>query len=347
MTFPVLEGKVAIVTGAAMGMGEEIAKLFAEAKAKVIVADINEEKGQAVVDAIKADGGEAAFVKTDVSSSEDVQNMVKFAVDTYGKLDVAVNNAALTPDDKPAAEFDEDYWDRLMAIDLKGAALCQKYDDILNNRKRVPLITYNLYRKEKKKKFREDPFNTANWTYHSDTNSYVCPNEKQLNYLYESTRTDRYGFKRTFKVYECEDCTGCPLRELCTKAKEGTNRRLYQNAKWESQKEYVREKLSDKKTGEIYRKRKIDVEPFFGFLKANLGFTRLSLRGQSKAHNELGFALLAVNLRKFTANNVKTPMNPNDDKNKNGSIYDKTVSRTIFYLVRLVMSQPRLKFNLS
>jgi len=122
------------------------------------------------------------------------------------------------------------------------------------------------------------------------------------------------------------------LRELCTKAKEGTNRRLYQNAKWESQKEYVREKLSDKKTGEIYRKRKIDVEPFFGFLKANLGFTRLSLRGQSKAHNELGFALLAVNLRKFTANNVKTPMNPNDDKNKNGSIYDKTVNRTIFLL---------------
>ena len=216
----------------------------------------------------------------------------------------------------------------------------QNYDDILNNRKRVPLITYNLYRKEKKKKFREDPFNTANWTYHSDTNSYVCPNEKQLNYLYESTRTDRYGFKRTFKVYECEDCTGCPLRELCTKAKEGTNRRLYQNAKWESQKEYVREKLSDKKTGEIYRKRKIDVEPFFGFLKANLGFTRLSLRGQSKAHNELGFALLAVNLRKFTANNAKIPMNPNDDKSKNGSIYDKTVNRTIFYLVRLVMSQP-------
>ena len=60
----------------------------------------------------------------------------------------------------------------------------QNYDDILNNRKRVPLITYNLYRKEKKKKFREDPFNTANWTYHSDTNSYVCPNEKQLNLNY-------------------------------------------------------------------------------------------------------------------------------------------------------------------
>lgn len=128
MTFPVLEGKVAIITGAAMGMGEATARLFAEAKAKVVIADFNEEKGRAVVDSIKAEGGEAAFVKVDVSKSDQVQAMVKFAVDTYGKLDVAVNNAALTPDDKLAAEFDEAYWDRLMSVDLKGAALCMKYE---------------------------------------------------------------------------------------------------------------------------------------------------------------------------------------------------------------------------
>ncbi|MCA1026864.1 SDR family oxidoreductase [Cytobacillus kochii] len=128
MTFPVLEGKVAIITGAAMGMGEATAKLFAEAKAKVVVADFNEEKGQAVVEEIKASGGEAAFVKVDISKSKEVQNMVQFAVDTYGKLDVAVNNAALTPDDKLAAEFDEDYWHRLMSVDLTGTALCLKYE---------------------------------------------------------------------------------------------------------------------------------------------------------------------------------------------------------------------------
>lgn len=128
MTFPVLEGKVAIVTGAAMGMGEATAKLFAEAKAKVVVADFNVEKGQSVVEAIKAAGGEASFVKVDVSNSEEVQKMVEFTVETYGKLDVAVNNAALTPDDKAADEFDEAYWDRLMSVDLKGVALCQKYE---------------------------------------------------------------------------------------------------------------------------------------------------------------------------------------------------------------------------
>ncbi|MHA6253357.1 SDR family NAD(P)-dependent oxidoreductase [Oceanobacillus sp. CAU 1775] len=128
MTFPVLEGKVAIVTGAAMGMGKSTAELFAEAKAKVVVADFNEEKGQETVDTIKAAGGEASFVKVDVSNGEQVKAMVQFAVDTYGRLDVAVNNAALTPDDKPADEFDEDYWDRLMSVDLKGVALSQKYE---------------------------------------------------------------------------------------------------------------------------------------------------------------------------------------------------------------------------
>lgn len=128
MTFPVLEGKVAIVTGAAMGMGKETAILFAEAKAKVVIADFNEEKGKEVVEKIKAAGGEASFVKVDISNSEAVQAMVKFAVDTYGKLDVAVNNAALTPDDKPAHDFDEDYWNRLIGVDLTGTALCLKYE---------------------------------------------------------------------------------------------------------------------------------------------------------------------------------------------------------------------------
>lgn len=128
MTFPVLEGKVAIVTGAAMGMGEATAKLFADAKAKVVIADFNEEKGRQVTDEINKAGGEAAFVKVDISNSEDVQAMVKFTVDTFGKLDVAVNNAALTPDDKPVAEFDEEYWNRLIAVDLTGTALCMKYE---------------------------------------------------------------------------------------------------------------------------------------------------------------------------------------------------------------------------
>src|SRR5690606_19169887 len=123
-----LENKVAIITGGAQGMGAVTAELYAREGAKVVIADFNEEKGLEQTHKIKAAGGECSFVKTDVSKSEDVENMVKFTVDTYGRLDVALNNAAITPDDKPIADFDEAYWDRLMSIDLKGVALCLKYE---------------------------------------------------------------------------------------------------------------------------------------------------------------------------------------------------------------------------
>ncbi|MCX5400381.1 SDR family NAD(P)-dependent oxidoreductase [Streptomyces sp. NBC_00102] len=128
MTFPVLEGKVAIVTGAAMGMGAATAILFAEAGAKVVAADMNEERGRAVVAEIEAAGGTAVFHQVNIADSAQVKGMVEAAVAAFGRLDVAVNNAALTPDDKLTAEFDEDYWDRLMSVDLKGNALCLKYE---------------------------------------------------------------------------------------------------------------------------------------------------------------------------------------------------------------------------
>ncbi|RRN77251.1 SDR family oxidoreductase [Pseudoxanthomonas sp. SGD-10] len=123
-----LKDKVAIITGGAMGMGAVTAELFAKEGAKVIIADFNEEKGLEQTNKIKASGGICEFIKTDVSKSEDVQQMVKFTVEKFGRLDVAINNAAITPDDKALAEFDETYWDRLMSVDLKGVALCLKYE---------------------------------------------------------------------------------------------------------------------------------------------------------------------------------------------------------------------------
>src|SRR5699024_6130424 len=120
------------------------------------------------------------------------------------------------------------------------------------------------------------------------------------------------------------------------------NRKLFYNEKWEYQKEYVREKLSNEKTGEIYGKRKIDVEPVFGFLKANLGFTRMSVRGKLKVHNEMGFALMAVNLRKYTAINNENGTFSHKNKRKNGCVYLLLINTTVFVYLGLVMSQPLL-----
>jgi len=220
----------------------------------------------------------------------------------------------------------------------------QNYNDIIENRDRIPLITYNSYIKEQKRKYKKDPFKIANWEYNEEYDYYVCPNGQKLTFQYYSNRTDRYGFKRKFKVYQSENCNDCPLRSQCTRAKKGNNRKLFVNEKWEHQKEYIRTKLSKKETGEIYKKRKIDIEPFFGFLKANLSFTRFSVRGKSKVENEIGFALMAVNLRKYTTKN-QISNDDNDPKNKNkvrNQLYS-LIPHFIFYF-RLVLSQPLFRY---
>ncbi len=127
MTARVLEGKVAIVTGAAQGMGAATALLFAEAGAKVVVADMNEDLGLTLVAKIEQAGGEALFQRVNVSVAAEVDALVQATVARFGRLDVAVNNAAVSPDTKPLAEMDEDEFDKVIAVDLKGVALCLKY----------------------------------------------------------------------------------------------------------------------------------------------------------------------------------------------------------------------------
>ena len=188
----------------------------------------------------------------------------------------------------------------------------QNYEDILSNRKCEALIPYTMYEKEQKKKYKQNPFHPDNWMYDEESDTYICPNQQRVTFRYRSVRTDKTGFKRELKIYECENCSGCPFRSSCTKAKEGNHRKVMVNEKWEQQKEYVRAKLSEEKAGSIFRQRKIDVEPVFGFLKANLRFTRFSVRGKSKVENEMGIALMAVNLRKYTANKDQLTKNNGD-----------------------------------
>ena len=118
-----LKGKIAIITGARRGMGRSHALTLARAGAKVVVADISLEDCQKVVDEIKKAKGEALAVKCNVTKKEEVEEMVKKAVEKFGKVDILVNNAGICQF-KPFLELTEEEWDRTLDINLKGYFLC-------------------------------------------------------------------------------------------------------------------------------------------------------------------------------------------------------------------------------
>lgn len=117
---------VAIVTGAASGIGAGIAECFAEAGADVVVADINERQGTQVVDALQRRYGKGLFIRTDVSQAADCKRLVDETLAAYGKIDTLVNNAGVNFV-KPTLEMDEADWDRVVDVDLKGTFLCSRY----------------------------------------------------------------------------------------------------------------------------------------------------------------------------------------------------------------------------
>lgn len=118
-----LKNKIAIVTGARQGMGKAHSLALAEAGAKVLVADISKEDCQKVVEEIEKRGGEAMPVKCDVSQKDEVDEMIRAAMEKWGKADILVNNAGIAQF-KPFLELTEDDWDRTLDINLKGYFLC-------------------------------------------------------------------------------------------------------------------------------------------------------------------------------------------------------------------------------
>ena len=125
----ILQDKIALVTGAASGIGRATSLVMAREGARVVVSDIDAEGAEATLSAIKELGGQGIFIHADVSNAEDVQALVAGAVETYGRLDCAYNNAGIEGFmEGRLHEYPEEIWDRLIDINLKGVWLCLKYE---------------------------------------------------------------------------------------------------------------------------------------------------------------------------------------------------------------------------
>jgi NAD(P)-dependent dehydrogenase (short-subunit alcohol dehydrogenase family) len=123
-----LNGKVALVTGGTSGIGQETAVLFAKSGAKVVVAGRREAEGNETVEMIRTAGGEAFFVKTDVSNALEVESLVQKAVEKFGRLDIGFNNAGIEGAWVPIIRQSEEDFDRTISVNLKGIWLCLKYE---------------------------------------------------------------------------------------------------------------------------------------------------------------------------------------------------------------------------
>ena len=122
-----MKDRVVMITGAGSGIGRESALLFASEGAKVVVSDINMEAGEQTVELVKQAGGEATFIRCDVSKGPQVEALVQGTVNTYGRLDAAFNNAGIEGMQASSADMPANEFDKIIAVNLKGVYLCMKY----------------------------------------------------------------------------------------------------------------------------------------------------------------------------------------------------------------------------
>lgn len=123
-----MDGKTAIVTGAAAGIGRATAKRVAAEGANVAVVDVDSDGGKEVVEEIVSDGGTARFIEADVSKESEVKRMVEQTLDEFGSIELAHNNAGIEGDNEPTIEQTEENWDRVVDINMKGVWLCMKHE---------------------------------------------------------------------------------------------------------------------------------------------------------------------------------------------------------------------------
>ena len=167
-------------------------------------------------------------------------------------------------------------------------------------------VKYNMFHAEDKRKMKNNPFLVRNLYYNAEDNYYVCPRGQHLEHIGDELSTSELGFVSTISKYRAQNCTGCPFRGLCHKAK--GNRVIEVNHKADEYRAKAKERLTSEE-GLYHRSmRPIEPEAVFGDIKYDHGFKRFRLKGMAKVSVEFGLVALAHNLRKYAR--VQTLSNP-------------------------------------
>lgn len=165
-------------------------------------------------------------------------------------------------------------------------------------------MKFPLYHKEQTRRYRNNPFSKDNFLYDQQTDTYTCPNNKKLLFSHIRKDKSKNGFISQSRLYECEDCTGCPFADKCKKSIDN-NRTILINEKLERYKQMMRTNLRTDKGDKLKRKRGQEVESCFGDLKMNQGFRRFGLRGKEKVKTEAAILMICHNIRKIHLKNIK------------------------------------------
>ena len=184
----------------------------------------------------------------------------------------------------------------------------QNYEYMLGN-EMIPYVKYNYFHKEQKRKFRNNPYLLQNLVYDKERDLFICPNNKELIHTDTYTRKTELEYESTVDKYECRDCSDCPLKSECTKAK--GNRQIEVNHTLNEYKRRVRELLTSER-GLYHRSmRPIEPEAVFGQIKDAHNFRRFHLRSLKKVNVEFGLVAMAHNIHKLAKLITKRP--DNDD----------------------------------
>lgn len=163
-----------------------------------------------------------------------------------------------------------------------------------------PYVKYSMFHQEQKAHFKNDPYRKETMPYDPEKDEYTCPAGRKLTYRYTSKRKSEAGYTSHIRYYECESCVDCPLREACTKSKDG-NRGIGVNRRLEELKAEARTRLLSRAGLVARKKRCVEPEAVFGRIKWCWGFKRFLLRGLEKVKTEWGILCIAHNLMKMAA----------------------------------------------